>query len=234
MLRVSTSSDAKSHRKFSCDDMVDMKNKPASPGHSRWRPSMGWNCKSTQGGLQARDEISTHRRPQGLLDRGRAESDRREVGVARSSRDRPRPASFRRYRLQHGRTARHSRRAAEVAEAAEIVRRQLYQARPARYEYHLAEAGEQLFAVLHAIRGWGDRFLRDDPENIVAFRHCCGAELHVEMRCAACGEWWLPEASRASEMCAGRILSALKLDRAYRLLGGHDMWRGKPEESVAP
>ncbi len=73
-------------------------------------------------------------------------------------------------------------------EAAGVVRRQLYQERPARHEYHLAEAGEQLFAILHAIRDWGDRFVRDDPENIVAFRHSCGAELHVEMHCAACGE----------------------------------------------
>jgi DNA-binding HxlR family transcriptional regulator len=58
-------------------------------------------------------------------------------------------------------------------EAAGVVRRQLYQERPARHEYHLAEAGEQLFAVLHAIRAWGDRFVRDAPENIVAFRPSC-------------------------------------------------------------
>jgi hypothetical protein len=68
------------------------------------------------------------------------------------------------------------------------VQRKLYQDRPARYEYRLAEAGEQLFAVLHAIRNWGDRFVRNDPENVVTFRHSCGAELHVDMRCAACGE----------------------------------------------
>ncbi len=78
-------------------------------------------------------------------------------------------------------------------EAAGVVRRTLYQQRPARYAYHLAEAGEQLFAVLHAIRDWGDRFVRDDPQNIVAFRHSCGAELHIEMRCAACGEAVVPE-----------------------------------------
>jgi DNA-binding HxlR family transcriptional regulator len=73
-------------------------------------------------------------------------------------------------------------------EAAGIVRRKLYQERPARYEYHLDEPGEQLFGILHAIRDWGDRFMRDDQENIVTFRHSCGAELRVEMCCAACGE----------------------------------------------
>ena len=35
---------------------------------------------------------------------------------------------------------------------------------------------------------WGDRYVRDDPENIVKFRHSCGAELRPELRCAACGE----------------------------------------------
>jgi DNA-binding HxlR family transcriptional regulator len=73
-------------------------------------------------------------------------------------------------------------------EGAGIVRRQLYQEHPARYEYYLAEAGEQLYALLHALRDWGDRFARSDPENIVAFRHSCGAKLQVETCCAACGE----------------------------------------------
>jgi DNA-binding HxlR family transcriptional regulator len=76
----------------------------------------------------------------------------------------------------------------KTLEAAGVVQRRLYQERPARYEYHLAEAGEQLFAILHAIREWGDRFVRDDPQHVVKFRHSCGAELHLELRCAACGE----------------------------------------------
>ncbi len=73
-------------------------------------------------------------------------------------------------------------------EAAGIVQRKLYQERPARYEYHFDEAGAQLFALLHAIRDWGDRFVRDDPQNIVTFRHSCGAELHVAICCTACGD----------------------------------------------
>jgi DNA-binding HxlR family transcriptional regulator len=73
-------------------------------------------------------------------------------------------------------------------EMAGVVRRVLYNERPARYEYHLAEAGEQLFGILHAIRQWGDQFARADADNIVTFRHSCGEKLHVEIRCAACGE----------------------------------------------
>jgi DNA-binding HxlR family transcriptional regulator len=73
-------------------------------------------------------------------------------------------------------------------EAAGVVRRKLYQERPPRHEYHLAKAGEHLFGVLHAIRDWGDRFVRDDPKNIVTFRHSCGAKLRLKMCCAACSE----------------------------------------------
>ena len=73
-------------------------------------------------------------------------------------------------------------------EAAGVLVRRRYAERPARYEYELSEAGKQLFAVLDTLRDWGDRYVRDDPENIVKFRHSCGAELRPELRCAACGE----------------------------------------------
>src|SRR4029077_16487392 len=52
-------------------------------------------------------------------------------------------------------------------EAAGILVRERSAERPARYEYALSEAGEQLFAVLDTIRDWGDRYVRHDPENIV-------------------------------------------------------------------
>ncbi|MEU5599520.1 helix-turn-helix domain-containing protein [Streptomyces sp. NPDC020298] len=73
-------------------------------------------------------------------------------------------------------------------EAAGIITRQQYETSPARYEYSLSEAGDQLITILHTIRDWGDRYARTDPENIVTFRHSCGAALHPETHCAACGE----------------------------------------------
>src|SRR5258708_12230662 len=60
-------------------------------------------------------------------------------------------------------------------EAAGVVQRTLYQERPARHEYHLAEAGEKLFWILHAIRDLGERFLRDGPGNIGDFPPSCAA-----------------------------------------------------------
>src|SRR5258708_28854387 len=45
-------------------------------------------------------------------------------------------------------------------EVAGIVRRQLYQEHPPRYEYYLAEAGEKIDGFLHARSGRGGRFAR--------------------------------------------------------------------------
>ncbi|MFD8338975.1 winged helix-turn-helix transcriptional regulator [Streptomyces solisilvae] len=73
-------------------------------------------------------------------------------------------------------------------EEAGIVHRERYANKPIRYEYKLAEAGIQLFGLLHVMRDWGDRYVRDDPENIVTFHHSCGAKLNPELHCSACGE----------------------------------------------
>jgi DNA-binding HxlR family transcriptional regulator len=97
-------------------------------------------------------------------------------------------------------------------EAGVVVQRRLYQERPARYEYHLTEAGEQLVAILHALRDWGDRFARNDPENIVTFRHACGAKLQVEIRCAACGEPIAPGDVMSERDVRRSDLAALEAD----------------------
>lgn len=73
-------------------------------------------------------------------------------------------------------------------ESAGVLRRESYQERPVRYEYLLTESGERLVGIIQAIREWGDTFVRDDPQNVVPFRHSCGAELHPAVVCTACGE----------------------------------------------
>jgi DNA-binding HxlR family transcriptional regulator len=74
-------------------------------------------------------------------------------------------------------------------EAVGVLRRELYSARPPRYEYFLTESGEELFGILLAFREWGERRLHhgaaEAPTRVV---HTCGAELHVETVCAACRE----------------------------------------------
>ncbi|WP_019630410.1 winged helix-turn-helix transcriptional regulator [Actinomadura atramentaria] len=71
-------------------------------------------------------------------------------------------------------------------ETAGIVRRELYNERPARYEYHLTDAGRELSDVLAVLMRWGDRHLNpEDPP--VRWIHTCGEVLEPEVVCACCG-----------------------------------------------
>jgi DNA-binding HxlR family transcriptional regulator len=70
-------------------------------------------------------------------------------------------------------------------EAAGIAERRLYREHPPRYEYHLTEAGRELFPVIVALREWGDKWAVDRPA--VQFMHDCGHPLAVERSCQHCG-----------------------------------------------
>ncbi|MDR7144975.1 helix-turn-helix domain-containing protein [Rhizobium sp. BE258] len=69
-----------------------------------------------------------------------------------------------------------------------VISKDKYEDRPVRYMYRLSESGAHLFSILHAIRDWGDKFARDDPENIVVFRHSCGSVLTPKFVCSDCGD----------------------------------------------
>jgi len=71
-------------------------------------------------------------------------------------------------------------------EAAGIVERRLYNERPPRYEYHLTQAGQELFPVMIGLITWGSKWAVDAPA--VRFRHSCGQPVVAELRCACCGE----------------------------------------------
>ncbi len=70
-------------------------------------------------------------------------------------------------------------------EAAGVVSRRQYSARPPRYEYDLTEAGRELRAVLTALRTWGDKWAVDTPP--VTFAHSCGHDLAPAVICRHCG-----------------------------------------------
>ena len=54
-----------------------------------------------------------------------------------------------------------------------------------RHEYRLTEKGLDLWPVLVAVLGWGDRYLADPEGSPLRVTHRdCGAEVHVELRCA--------------------------------------------------
>jgi DNA-binding HxlR family transcriptional regulator len=71
-------------------------------------------------------------------------------------------------------------------EAAGVVSRRPYSEHPPRFEYELTEAGQELRAVLTALRGWGDKWAVDAPPSV--FDHTCGHELDPVLTCRHCGE----------------------------------------------
>ncbi|MGL6237002.1 MAG: winged helix-turn-helix transcriptional regulator [Segniliparus sp.] len=79
-----------------------------------------------------------------------------------------------------------SARLAKLVDAGVVSRRQ-YSERPPREEYLLTPAGRDLAPVLLALKQWGDRWCRDG-EQTAEFTHACGALLHVDCTCAACGK----------------------------------------------
>jgi DNA-binding HxlR family transcriptional regulator len=71
-------------------------------------------------------------------------------------------------------------------EAAGIVERRQYSEHPPRHEYHLTEAGLELFPVLLTLQQWGDRWAVDSP--VLTRRHTCGEPVRIDLVCHHCGK----------------------------------------------
>ena len=71
-------------------------------------------------------------------------------------------------------------------ESTGIIERQPYSEHPPRYEYHLTQAGRELFPVMLALREWGDKWAVESLS--VATRHTCGHLLEVDQVCRHCGK----------------------------------------------
>ncbi|BCY13714.1 helix-turn-helix domain-containing protein [Actinoplanes sp. L3-i22] len=68
-----------------------------------------------------------------------------------------------------------------------VLRREPYREPGARvrHEYRLTEKGFDLYPVMIALAGWGNRYLADPAGPPIQFVHWdCGAELHAELHCA--------------------------------------------------
>lgn len=72
-------------------------------------------------------------------------------------------------------------------EDAGVIHRKQYSAHPARFEYHLTQAGVDLMPVILTLKEWGERHTGDHEPKTV-FRHNCGAELHPVATCGHCHE----------------------------------------------
>ncbi|WP_243869050.1 winged helix-turn-helix transcriptional regulator [Streptomyces liangshanensis] len=70
-------------------------------------------------------------------------------------------------------------------EAVGVIERRRYSEHPPRYEYHLTEAGRELYPVLLSLFRWGDKWAVDEPA--LTLLHECGHELDIDHVCRHCG-----------------------------------------------
>jgi DNA-binding HxlR family transcriptional regulator len=71
-------------------------------------------------------------------------------------------------------------------EAAGVIERRQYSQHPPRHEYHLTQAGQELFPVMLALSKWGDKWAVDTPA--LTHRHTCGQPVQVDLVCHHCGQ----------------------------------------------
>jgi DNA-binding HxlR family transcriptional regulator len=69
-----------------------------------------------------------------------------------------------------------------------ILERRPYCEHPARYEYHLTDAGRDLYPVIVTLMRWGDQYLAGEQGPPLVLRHHCGHQLTAQVVCRACGE----------------------------------------------
>jgi DNA-binding HxlR family transcriptional regulator len=76
-----------------------------------------------------------------------------------------------------------------VLVASGILERRQYSEHPARFEYHLTQAGRDLYPVILTLMRWGDTYLlADGEEPPMALEHNCGHRLTAQVVCEACGQ----------------------------------------------
>ncbi len=68
-----------------------------------------------------------------------------------------------------------------------ILQRRQYSEHPARFEYHLTQAGRDLYPVILTLMRWGDKYLCGDDGPPLVLEHECGHQLTAEVVCDACG-----------------------------------------------
>jgi len=70
-----------------------------------------------------------------------------------------------------------------------ILRRELYQSRPDRWEYRLTDEGRDLYPLIAELNRWGDRWLataKGPP--LITYHRPCGHVLEPKVTCNQCGE----------------------------------------------
>lgn len=70
-----------------------------------------------------------------------------------------------------------------------VLGRRPYSEHPPRYDYVLTEKGAELFPVIAAVMGWGDRWTAGPAGPPALIRHHgCGKHASAQVVCSRCGE----------------------------------------------
>jgi DNA-binding HxlR family transcriptional regulator len=77
-----------------------------------------------------------------------------------------------------------------------ILERRQYSEHPARHEYRLTTAGQELYPVILTLMRWGDEHLADNDAVPMVLEHACGHRLVAQVVCEACGEPVPPRSAR--------------------------------------
>ena len=83
-----------------------------------------------------------------------------------------------------------------VLVGAGILARRQYSEHPARFEYHLTEAGRDLYPVILTLMRWGDTYLAGQDGPPLVLEHRCGHRLAAQLVCESCGEPVAPGSAR--------------------------------------
>ena len=79
-----------------------------------------------------------------------------------------------------------------------VLERSAYQDAPRRFEYRLTAKGRDLYPVLVALLGWGDRWLAGTEGPPLTLTHrACGHDAQPELTCGHCGGALSPDGVRA-------------------------------------
>lgn len=103
---------------------------------------------------------------------------------------------------------------------ADVLEKIVYNQKPERFEYHLTEKGEDLFAMMSMIKKWGDKWLMDDGQAVSLTHGNCGEDFVPVMVCQHCNE-------------AVTGINDLSLERGPRW-GGQTGWDSSHEKLMEP
>ena len=87
-----------------------------------------------------------------------------------------------------------------------VLQKVSYQDHPVRYQYRLTTRGVELYPVLLALLGWGDRWLTPEGEQppLALVHTACGSPVPPDLCCPGCGEALTPSNTRA-RLSAARL-----------------------------